>query len=308
VKAAAFAYHRPTSIAEAVARLAEYEGSARVLAGGQSLVPMLNMRLWRPSALIDINEVDELDDVRVNGERTVLGSLVRYSTLERSELIAERLPLLARVVRHIGDRQVRNRGTIGGSLVQGDPTGEMPLACLVLGAVVTAVGSAGSRRIPVAALYEGSYATVLTPEELVTAVEFPAHPQHVAFGEVTRKHNDFAVLSVVATGDRAADGRWSDVRIALGGVADSPVLATAAAALLEGTELTDADLAAAAEAALQVVDPPSDIRASAEYRRHLVPVHVRRVLTDLRDAGAGPEAPGATETTLPVEESSREVA
>jgi carbon-monoxide dehydrogenase medium subunit len=296
VKAAAFAYHRPTSVAEAVARLAEYEGSARVLAGGQSLVPMLNMRLWRPSALIDINEVDELDDIRVDGERTVLGALVRYATLERSELIAQRLPLLARVVGHIGDRQVRNRGTVGGSLVQGDPTGEMPLACLVLGAVVTAVGPHGSRRIALSELYEGSYATVLAPEELVTAVEFPAHPQHVAFREVTRKHNDFAVLSVVATGDRAADGRWNDVRIALGGVADSPVLATAAGALLAGTELADADLAVAAEAALEVVDPPSDIRASAEYRRHLVPVHVRRVLTDLRDAGAGRSAGGAAET------------
>jgi carbon-monoxide dehydrogenase medium subunit len=269
---------------------------------------MLNMRLWRPGALIDINEVDELDDVRVDGNLTVLGALVRYSTLERSELIADRLPLLRRVVGHIGDRQVRNRGTIGGSLVQGDPTGEMPLACLVLGAVVVAVGPAGSRRIPVAELYEGSYATVLAPEELVTTVEFPPHPQHVAFREVTRKHNDFAVLSAVATGDRAADGRWSDVRIALGGVADSPVLATAAAALLEGTALTDADLAAAAEAALQAVDPPSDIRASAEYRRHLVPVHVRRVLTDLREAGAGEPADGATETHPFLEGPSREVA
>jgi carbon-monoxide dehydrogenase medium subunit len=286
VKAAAFAYHRATSVAEAVARLAEYEGAARVLAGGQSLVPMLNMRLWRPSALIDINEVDELDDVRVDGEQTVLGALVRYATLERSELIAERLPLLARIVGHIGDRQVRNRGTVGGSLVQGDPTGELPLACLVLGAVVTVVGPAGSRRIPVAELYEGSYATVLAAEELLTAVEFPAHPQHVAFREVTRKHNDFAVLSIVATGDRNADGRWSDVRIALGGVADTPVLATSAGALLAGTGLADADLVAAAEAVLEVVDPPSDIRASAEYRRHLVPVHVRRVLTELRDAGA----------------------
>jgi carbon-monoxide dehydrogenase medium subunit len=297
VKAAAFAYHRPTSVAEAVAQLAEYGGSARVLAGGQSLVPMLNMRLWRPSALVDINEVDELDDVRVDGERTVLGALVRYSTLERSELIAERLPLLAQIVGHIGDRQVRNRGTLGGSLVQGDPTGEMPLACLVLGAVVTAVGPDGSRRIPVAELYEGSYATVLAPEELVTTVEFPAHPRHVAFGEVTRKHNDFAVLSVVATGDRGPDGRWYDVRVALGGVADTPVLATAAGGLLTGTELTDADLAAAAEAVMEVVDPPTDIRASAEYRRHLVPIHVRRVLAELRTAGTAAAASPAPPRT-----------
>jgi carbon-monoxide dehydrogenase medium subunit len=282
VKPAAFAYHRPVTVAEAVAHLAGYDGQARVLAGGQSLVPMLNMRLWRPAALIDINEVDELDDVTADGDRTVLGALVRYATLERSELVAERLPLLARVVRHIGDRQVRNRGTIGGALVQGDPTGEMPLACLVLGAVVTATGAHGNRRIPLADFYAGSYATVLEPDELVTAVEFPAHPQHVAFAEFCRRHNDFAVLSVVATGDRGADGRWSDVRIALGGVADSPVLAVAAGEGLEGTSLADADLETAAQAALEVVDPPTDIRASAEYRRHLVPVYVRRVLTELR--------------------------
>jgi carbon-monoxide dehydrogenase medium subunit len=282
VKPAAFAYHRPASVAEAVAHLVGYDGQARVLAGGQSLVPMLNMRLWRPSALIDINELDELDELTADGDRTVLGALVRYATLERSELVAERLPLLARVVRHIGDRQVRNRGTIGGALVQGDPTGEMPLACLVLGAVVTATGPRGIRRIPLVDFYAGSYATVLEPDELVTAVEFPAHPQHVAFAEFCRKHNDFAVLSVVATGDRGADGRWSDVRIALGGVADSPVLAVAAGAGLEGTSLADADLEAAAQAALDVVDPPTDVRASAEYRRHLVPVYVRRVLTELR--------------------------
>jgi len=301
VKPAHFAYHRPTTVAEAVARLDEHEGSARVLAGGQSLVPMLNMRLWRPSALVDINEVDELDDVRIEGDRTVLGALVRYSTVERSALVAERLPLLTRVVAHIGDRQVRNRGTVGGSLVQGDPTGEMPLACLVLGAVVTVVSRRGARRIPLAELYEGSYATVLSPEELLTAVEFPRHPQHVAFAEVTRKHNDFAVLSVVATGNRAADGRWHDVRIGLGGVADTSVLAAAAGELLARTELTDADLAAAAEAALEVVDPPTDIRATAEYRRHLVPVHVRRVLTELRAAGTATAVPALT-TTAPEED------
>jgi carbon-monoxide dehydrogenase medium subunit len=284
VKPAAFAYHRPTSVAEAVAHLAGYEGQARVLAGGQSLVPMLNMRLWRPSALIDINELDELDEITMHGDRTVLGALVRYATLERSGLVAERLPLLSRVVRHIGDRQVRNRGTIGGALVQGDPTGEMPLACLVLGAVVTATGPNGTRRIGLADFYTGSYATVLELDELITAVEFPAHPQHVAFAELCRKHNDFAVLSVAATGNRDADGRWSDVRIALGGVADSPVLAAAAGDALAGTQLTDADLDVAAQAALEVVDPPTDVRASAEYRRHLVPVYVRRVLTELRES------------------------
>jgi carbon-monoxide dehydrogenase medium subunit len=298
VKPAVFAYHRPTSVAEAVAHLADHEGTARVLAGGQSLVPMLNMRLWRPSALVDINEVDELDDIRVDGDRTELGALVRYATLERSAVVAERLPLISRIVRHIGDRQVRNRGTVGGALVQGDPTGEFPLACLVLGAVVTATGPGGTRRIPLSELYVGSYATSLELDELVTGVELPRHPQHIAFAELCRKHNDFAVVSAVATGDRDDDGRWHDVRIALGGVADSPVLAVDAGAALEGTQLTDADLAVARRAALQVIDPPTDVRASAEYRRHLVPVYVRRVLAELRAAGASsPQGAGPTDQT-----------
>ncbi|MCW2716665.1 xanthine dehydrogenase family protein subunit M [Pseudonocardia sp.] len=286
MKAARFVYHRATSAAEAVTLLDDYQGSARILAGGQSLLPMLNMRLWRPGALIDINGVEELAQVRVEAGRTVLGALVRYTTIERDPLIAQRLPLLARIVRHIGDRQVRNRGTLGGSLVQADPTGEMPLACLVLGAVVRAVGPHGSREIPVAELYEGSYATVLDPDELVTEIEFPASPQHIAFAERCRRHNDFAVLSVAATGDRGSDGRWSGVRIGLGGVADTPVLATAAAVSLDGTDLSDAAIAEAGRLAREVIDPPTDVRASAEYRTHLVPIDVARVLAQLRTAGA----------------------
>jgi carbon-monoxide dehydrogenase medium subunit len=284
MKAAHFTYHRPTSVDEAVGYLDDYGGGARVIAGGQSLVPMMNMRLWRPLALVDINRIPELAEVRTEGESTVLGALVRYTTVERLPLVADRLPVLRDLVRHIGDRQVRNRGTVGGSLVQADPTGEFPLACLVLGATVRVAGPGGVRRIPVSELYEGSYATVLALEELLTEVVFPAAPAYWAFAEVTRRHNDFAVISVLAVGDRDASGLWRDVRIGLGGVADTPVLADAAADLLVGTDLSDAVIADAAELALAVIDPPSDIRASAEYRRHLVPVHVRRVLAELRDA------------------------
>ncbi|WP_214366605.1 FAD binding domain-containing protein [Pseudonocardia sp. H11422] len=287
MKAASFVYHRAGSTAEAVTLLDDYQGSARILAGGQSLLPMLNMRLWRPGALIDINGIDELTRVRVEGPTTVLGALVRYSTIEHDPVIAERLPLLARVVRHIGDRQVRNRGTLGGSLVQADPTGEMPLVCLLLGATVRAMGPRGSREIPVAQLYAGSYATVLDPDELVTEIAFPAAPAHVAFAERCRRHNDFAVLSVAATGDRGPGGRWSGLRIGLGGVADTAVLAPAAAAALDGTGLADDAIEQAARLALDVIDPPTDVRASAEYRRHLVPVYVRRVLAELRRSGPG---------------------
>ncbi|GII23423.1 FAD binding domain-containing protein [Planosporangium mesophilum] len=283
MKAPYFQYHRPSSIGEAVTFLDEYGGGARVIAGGQSLVPMMNMRLWRPLALVDINGIDELARIREDGDRTILGALVRYSEIERLPVIAERLPVLAHIVRYIGDRQVRNRGTIGGSLVQGDPTGEMPLACLVLGATVRVVGPDGVREIPLPELYESSYAATLDVEELLTEVVFPRAPQHFAFTEVTRRHNDFAVVSVLATGDRDADGRWRDVRIGLGGVNDTPVLASGSGAALEGSDLSDDAIRAAAELAVEAIDPPTDIRASAEYRRHLVPIHVRRVLTQLRE-------------------------
>ena len=278
-------YHRATSVPHAVQLLSAYEGTARVIAGGQSLVPMLNMRLIQPDALIDVNGVAELAGIRTAGDTTVLGALVRYTAIEESPLIAERLGLLARMVRHVGDRQVRNRGTIGGSLAQGDPTGEMPLACLVLGARVTVTGPDGRRELPVADLYLGSYATVLGPCEVLTEITFPRAPAHFAFAEQCRRHNDFAVVSVAAVGDRGPDGRWTGVRVALGGVADQPVLAAAAGAAASGSRLTDDVIAEAAQAALEVADPPSDVRASADYRRHLIPIYVRRVLTELRCTG-----------------------
>jgi carbon-monoxide dehydrogenase medium subunit len=283
MKPAPFGFHQVTSVDEAVKYLDSYEGTARVLAGGQSLAPMLNMRLLRPDALIDINGIKELATIRTEGPVTVIGATVRYSTIERSPVVGERLPLLASVVGHIGDRQVRNRGTIGGSLVQGDPTGEMPLACMVLGARVRAVGPSGKREIAVTELYEGSYATVLDPREVLIEVVFPPSPGHFAFAEMCRRHNDFAVLSVASVGNRDTSGRWEDVGIGLGGVAEQPVLATRAAELLTGSTLSDQDIARAAEVALDVIDPPSDIRASAEYRRHLVPIFVRRVLGQMRD-------------------------
>jgi carbon-monoxide dehydrogenase medium subunit len=283
MKAADFVYFRATSVTEAVRFLGDYDaGEARVIAGGQSLMPMLNMRLWRLSALVDINHVPELGRLEAKGDETVVGALVRHATLETSPVAAARLPLLAAMVKFVGDRQVRNRGTIGGSLVQGDPTGEMPLGSLVLGARVGVQGPNGRREIPMETFYEGSYAAALESDEILTEIVFPKHPQHFAFMEFTRRHGDFCVLSVAATGNRALDGRWHDLRIGLGGLNDTPVLATAAAALLEGGLLTDADIAAAAQAAVAVIDPASDIRASAEYRAHLAPVYVRRVLQKLR--------------------------
>ncbi len=283
MKSAPFSYVRPGSVQEALQILDEGGGGARVLAGGQSLAPMLQMRLMQLSTLVDINRLPGLAEVTAEGPVTVFGPMVRYVTIEQLPLVAERLPLLQCVVLHVGDRQVRNRGTIGGSLAQADPTGEMPLACLALDATVVASSVNGRREIPIDEFLFSAYATSLEPEEMITEIRFPIAPERFAFFERNRKHNDFAVINVAALGRRGDDGHWSDLRIALGGVNDRAVLAVDAAAALEGTALEDDAIAEAGHAALDVCDPPSDVRASAEYRRHLIPIYVRRTLAKLRD-------------------------
>ncbi len=290
MKSAPFSYVRPDSVQEALQTLDEHGGAARILAGGQSLAPMLNMRLMQLSALVDINRLPGLETVRAADATTVFGPLVRYTTIERSPIVSERLPLLKCVVRYVGDLQVRNRGTIGGSLAQADPTGEIPLACLALDATIVASSVSGTREIGIDDFLVGSYATALEPEEMITEVRFPVAPERFAFLERSRKHNDFAVINVAVVGSRDDGGRWSHLRIALGGVNDRAVLAADAARLLEGTMLDDDGIAAAAQSALGVVDPPSDVRATAEYRRHLVPVYVRRALSRLRDDQAAANA------------------
>jgi carbon-monoxide dehydrogenase medium subunit len=286
VKPARFGYHRATSVAEAIDSLAAYEGNARLLAGGQSLVPMLNMRLLCPDALIDINDIPEIQVIADLGDTIHIGAGVRYRELEASPVIAQRAPLVARVLRHIGDRQIRNRGTIGGSLAHGDPTAEMALACLVLGAHVTVAGPSGSRTVSLADLYVDSYSTSLEPLEMLTAVEIPASSAVPGFLELCRRHNDFAVVSVACVGRRNGVGHWTDVRVGLGGVAGTPVLASAVSTALSGTGLSDRDIAAAAELVGNDIDPSTDIRATAEYRRHLAPIYVRRAVTAMREAAA----------------------
>lgn len=287
MKAPDFIYHRASSIEEATQLLNEYNGSARILAGGQSLVPMLNMRLLRPSALIDINHIPNLDSIEHHGKETVLGTRVRYNMIEHSDVIAQRLPLLAKMIRHVGDRQVRHRGTVGGSLVQGDPTGEMPLGALTLDARVRVASVRGVREIPMDSLYEGSYATVLESDEMLVAIIYPPHPPFFAFRQMNRRHNDFAVVSVAVIGSVDADGNWKDIRIGLGSVNDSVMLATQAAARLNDTRMTDEDIADAARLAVDQADPPSDIRASGEYRRQLLNSYVRKTLSDIRRESLG---------------------
>ena len=283
MKSAPFTYVRPASVEEALHVLDEQAGAARILAGGQSLVPMLQMRLMQLDALVDINRLPGLDEVRAAGAETIFGPLVRYATIERLPLVAERLPLLQCVMRFVGDPQIRNRGTVGGSLAQADPTGEVPLSCLALDATIVAASVSGTREILIDDFLVSSYTTALEPGEMITEIRFPLAPHHFAFLERNRKHNDFAVVNVAVVGRRGSDGGWSDLRIALGGVSDRVVLAVESAALLEGTTLEEDAIAQAAQLALDVIDPPTDVRGTAEYRRHLVPVYVRRALSKLRD-------------------------
>ena len=284
MKAADFIFHRARSVDEAVRYLHHFGGGARILAGGQSLMPMMNMRLLRPAALIDVNSVEALAAVEVRGADTALGAIVRYHTIEFSPVIAARLPLLAAMVRHVGDRQIRNRGTLGGSLVQGDPAAEMPLACLVLNATMRVVGRSGTRDIAAGEFYDGAYAAALEPDEILTEIVFPRPPPHCVFREICRRHNDFAVISVAAAGHRSARGFWSGLRLGLAGADEMPILAPALTARLEGSLLTDEDIGIALDALPPLLSPPSDMRASGEYRAHLIAVHVRRALIELRDS------------------------
>lgn len=286
MKASDFLYHRPATVGEAAALLADYGGGARILAGGQSLLPMLNMRLVRPASLIDICDLDALKCVTAEGDTTVVGAMVRYRRIEDDPLIAERLPALPYMLHWVADRQVRNRGTLGGSLVQADPTGEMPLAALVLDARLRITGIRGERSLRVEEFLLGSYATALAPHEIVVEIVYPRHPQHFSFFEVNRRHNDFAVVSVLAVGNCDDDGTWSDLRIGLGGVDDTPVIARQAMRRLDDGSLSGAAIVAAAEAAAQEINPGSDIRGSEEYRRHLTKVYVMRALCSLKERGA----------------------
>lgn len=273
MKPAPFDYLRPNTVEGAVAALAEHDRDASVLAGGQSLVPMLHMRLIRPSAVVDINGLTELDGIEVRRNGVAIGALTRYSTIETSPLVAERLPLLQTVVRHVGDRQIRNRGTIGGGLAQADPVGEIPLACLALDATVVLRSAGGEREVRVEDFLLGPYTTAREPNELLVEVRFPESPDACAFVEICRRHNDFAVLAVAAVGNRG----WTDIRVAVAGAEYRPLLVC-----LDDSPLDDAAIEVAVARCLEAADPPDDVRASAEYRTHLLGVHVARVLRKLR--------------------------
>ncbi|MET0484635.1 MAG: xanthine dehydrogenase family protein subunit M [Candidatus Rokuibacteriota bacterium] len=282
MKPAPLEYLTALTVEEALAALARFDGNVRLLAGGQSLVPLLSMRLLRPMAVVDINRIPGLDRIVAADGVVRVGALARYSALEASPVIRERVPLLAKAIPFVGDRQIRNRGTLGGALCHADPAGEMALCAVTLGARLRIVGHSGLRELDAEAFFQGPYTTALEPNEMLETVEFPdgAGTEAVVV-EHARRHGDFAVVSVAATGLRAPDGSWRWMRIGLGAVADRARYARRASEGLAGTRLQPADVTAAAARCLEEAGPTSDVRASAEYRRHLVPILVERALEDL---------------------------
>lgn len=281
MKPAPFEYHRPDSVDEALALLAEHGYDAKLLAGGQSLVPAMNFRLAAPGVLIDLNRIPGLDGLSANDGGVRMGAMVRQRTAERSPLVASGAALLAETLPYVAHAQIRNRGTIGGTIAHADPAAEIPAVMLALDARFHLRGPGGMRIVSAGDFFTGLFGTALEAEEMLVEVEIPPAAPRTgwAFDEVSRRHGDYALAGIAATVQVDGAGRCTAARIALLSVADGPVLAAEAAAALVGNEPSDAAIRAAAQAAAQHdIDPPGDIHASPEYRRQLVDVLVRRVL------------------------------
>lgn len=266
---------------EAVRFLAEHaDEEPRVLAGGQSLVPMLNLRLAEPTHVLDINGIPA-EEIRMDGDVLVIPALTRHADLEKSPLAERNCPLLAEAAALIGNARVRHRGTIGGSLAHADPSAELPCAALAAGADVVTVGPAGARVVPAREFFHGFFATALGPGELVREVRVPAFSSTTgsAFVEFVRRAGDFAVVEVAAIVElEPGSGRCRSAELVAGGVSDRPVRLEEASSLVVGEATEDAIRAAAGRAA-DLVKPPATEYASSDYRRHLVTVLVRRALS-----------------------------
>jgi len=247
---------------------------------------MLNMRVLYPPALVDLNHIPGLESIRRDGDTIKIGALTRYTALEYSPVVQRHLPLVADAVRRVADRQVRNRGTLGGSLCHADPAAQMPLCAVTLGAQIQVVGPRGQRLIAAEEFFVDAYTTAIDPLEVLVEVDYPdCGGRACAFVQHVRRHGDFVTLSVAATGVRLHDGRWTGLRIGLGGLANRPILCAHIGEHLEGTRLDATTIREAANLATVGINPHTDVRGSAEYRTHLAPIYVERVLSMLSERG-----------------------
>lgn len=274
-----FAYHRPASLAEATALLAQLGEEARPLAGGHSLLPMMKLRLASPAHLVDLGAVAELREVALDGGRARLGAMVTQRAIIENQELARVLPILRETALQIADPQVRARGTIGGNLANGDPGNDMPAVMLALDADYVLASAAGVRCIKARAFYEGAYVTALAPQEILAAVEIPLpSPRHGwAYEKLKRKVGDYATAAAAVVLE-VEGGRISHCAIGLTNLADTPLLAEAAARAVIGTALDREALARATVAAEAIMNPASDGRGPADYRRKVGGVMVRRAL------------------------------
>jgi carbon-monoxide dehydrogenase medium subunit len=269
---AAFAYRRAESLGDAIRLLEQHGEGAKLLAGGHSLIPLLKLRLATPEILVDVGRLRELCYVRRAGDEIAIGALTRHRDVQTSELLRQEAPLLAHVAGQVGDPQVRHRGTLGGSLAHGDPASDLPAAVLALGGTLVARGPGGVREIAAEDFFTGFLETALAPGEVLTEIRVPRVPgAGWSFQKFHRRAQDWAIVGVAALRARQA-------RIALVHMGPTPLRARAAEAALAG----GASAAEAAARADQGLEPPSDVNASGEYRRHLARVLVRRALEEAR--------------------------
>jgi aerobic carbon-monoxide dehydrogenase medium subunit len=284
MKPAPFHYHDPRTVDDVVSLLGQFGEDAKILAGGQSLVPLMNFRLARPRYLVDINKVSSLDYIREEDHRLVIGALARHRMIEFSDLVHQKNPLLIEACREIGHPAIRNRGTVCGSLAHADPAAEWPALALVMDATMVVRGLEGERHVPASDFFVSYFMTCLDPRELLVEVRVPELPLGAGscFLEVSRRHGDFALVGAAVWLTADSNGICADCGIALAGVAPCAVRARAAEQRLKGERLTDSLFAQVATGIPDELDPTSDIHASADYRRKVAAEIVRRALSIAR--------------------------
>jgi carbon-monoxide dehydrogenase medium subunit len=284
VKPAKFDYHCPAAIDQAVAILARYQGDARVLAGGQSLVPMMNFRLATPTAIVDLNRIPGLSKVEAVNGMVSIGAMARQRQLEFAPLIREQLPLLSEALRWVGHLPTRTRGTIGGSIAHADPAAEIPMVLQAMAGEVVVRGPQGERHIAAPELFLAPLTTALNPDEILTEVRFPVMPPGAshAIEEFARRKGDFAIAAIAVALVRDGE-RCTMARLATAGIGPVPVRLREAEAILEEKGLGESAVVAAAQRAAELVEPMSDHNASADFRRHLTGVLTRRAVLEARD-------------------------
>ena len=283
MKPAPFEYFAPKSVPEALELLAEHGYDAKVLAGGQSLVPMMNFRLVQPAVLVDINNIPDLAKIEADKKNLRMGAMVRHTTSEKDPLVKEMAPLIHESMPLIATTQIRNRGTLGGSLVHADASAELVVVSTALEAKFKILKQGSERVVPASEFFVGLLMTVLEPEELLVEIEIPGLPPRSGWSikEISRRSHDFAILGVAAVLTLDKKDCPTDVRLVYLSAGDGPISAPEAAAMLIGEEITPELITAAAEkASADEIDPGSDIHATAEFRRHLANVLTQRALEE----------------------------